>query len=106
MSVVPRPAYYTVSCVHPSALHEALREDERLRRLAGDRLLGVKASASPKSPEERVGLGRLDAEAPERLADEIVTLREEYGLKVLGGCCGTDHRHIEALALRLITGPG
>ena len=100
-AVTPRPAYYTVSCVHPSVLHEALRADERLRRLAGDRLLGIKANASTKSPEERVALGHLDAEAPERLADEIVALREEFGLKVLGGCCGTDHRHIEALARRL-----
>ena len=100
-AVTPRPAYYTVSCVHPSVLHEALRTDERLRRLAGDRLLGIKANASTKSPEERVALGHLDAEAPERLADEIVALREEFGLKVLGGCCGTDHRHIEALARRL-----
>jgi S-methylmethionine-dependent homocysteine/selenocysteine methylase len=100
--VSPRPAYYTVSCVHPSVLHEALRADGRLRRLAGDRLLGIKANASNKSPEERVALGHLDAEAPERLAGEIMALREEFGLKVLGGCCGTDHRHIEALAQRLV----
>ena len=105
-AVTPRPAYYTVSCVHPSALHEALRSDERLRRLAGDRLLGIKANASAKSPEERVELGHLDAEAPDRLADEIVALREESGLRVLGGCCGTDHRHIEALARRLMPGSG
>lgn len=105
-AVAPRPAYYTVSCVHPSALQDALREDGRLRRLAGDRLLGIKANASAKSPEERVALGRLDAEAPERLADEITALREDYGLRVLGGCCGTDQRHIEALALRLAAGRG
>jgi methionine synthase I (cobalamin-dependent) len=72
--------------------------------MAGGPLLGIKANASPKSPEERVALGHLDAEAPERLAEEIMGLREEFGPEVLGGCCGTDHRHIEALARRLVAG--
>lgn len=100
-SVDPRPTYYTVSCVHPSTLEAALQSDEPLRRLAGGRLLGIKANASSRSPEERVSLDHLDAEAPDHLADAILSLRARYGLKVLGGCCGTDHRHIEALARRL-----
>jgi homocysteine S-methyltransferase len=100
-SVTPRPAYYAVNCVHPSVLREALRGDERLRRLAGVRLLGFKANASRRPTEELAGLGYLEAEAPERLADEMVVLRDEFGLKVIGGCCGTDDRHIEALAMRL-----
>ena len=77
---------------------------ERLRRLAGVRLLGFKANASRKPPDELAGLDRLDAEAPERLAAEIVALRDEFGMKVLGGCCGTDDRHIGALAGRLMAG--
>jgi len=47
--------------------------------LAGDCPLGIKANASTKSPEERVALGHLDAEAPERLTDRIVALREAVG---------------------------
>jgi homocysteine S-methyltransferase len=104
--VMPRPAYYAVNCVHPSVLGEALRGDERLRRLGGVRLLGFRSNASRRPPEELEGLDHLEAEAPERLADEMVALREEFGLKVLGGCCGTDDRHIAALAGRLTGGRG
>lgn len=68
------------------------------------RLLGFKANASRRPPKELESLDHLDAEAPERLADEIVALRDEFGLKVLGGCCGTDDRHIAALAERLMAG--
>lgn len=99
--VVPPPVYYSVSCVHPHTVREALRADERLGRLAGERLLGIKANASTKSPQELARLGHLDAEVPGKLAEEIVRLRAEFGLRVLGGCCGTDHRHIEGLAERL-----
>src|SRR5947209_3625123 len=68
-SVMPRPAYHAVNCVHPSVLREALRGDERLRRLAGVRMLGFKANASRRPPEELKSLGHLDAEAPDRLAE-------------------------------------
>jgi homocysteine S-methyltransferase len=103
-SASPRPAYYAVNCVHPSVLREALRSDERLRRLAGVRLLDFKANASRRPPEELEGLDHLEAESPERLADEVVALRDVYGLKVLAGCCGTDDRYIAALADRLSVG--
>ena len=102
--VTPRPVCYTVSCVHPSVLRQALRADEGLGRLAGRRLLGIKANASRKSPEELVELDEVDSEDPERLADEVVDLQAEFGLRVLGGCCGTDHRYIEALADRRAVG--
>lgn len=102
--VAPRPAFYTVSCVHPSVLRQALQADEELRRMAGHRLLGIKANASTKSPEELVKLDHLDSEDPGRLADEVMGLRGEFGLRVLGGCCGTDYRYIEALADRLAAG--
>jgi homocysteine S-methyltransferase len=103
-SVMPRPAYYAVNCVHPSVLRGALRSDGRMRRLAGGRLLGFKANASRRPPEELESLDHLESEAQERLADEIVALRDEFGPKVLGGCCGTDDRHIAALACRLTGG--
>src|SRR3954454_12885124 len=105
-SVSPRPVGFTISCVHPSVLERALRGDDHLRRLAGVRLLGLKANTSLKSPAELVSLGRLDSEDPAQFAAEMVALRDEFGLKLLGGCCGTDHRHIESLAGLLVSGRG
>jgi homocysteine S-methyltransferase len=64
----------------------------------------IQANASRWPPEELEGLDHLEAESPERLADEIVSLRDEFGLTVLGGCCGTDDRHIATLAERLMVG--
>jgi homocysteine S-methyltransferase len=64
----------------------------------------IQANASRRPPEELEGLDQLEAEAPERFADEMVALRDEFGLKVLGGCCGTDDRPIAAFAGRLRLG--
>jgi hypothetical protein len=43
----------------------------------------------------------VDGEPPEALAESILRLRLLFGTKVLGGCCGTDHRHIEQIARRI-----
>ena len=41
----------------------------------------------------------LDEGDPEQLAADYVSLRSRLPqLRVLGGCCGTDHRHIEAMS--------
>ena len=49
-TVTPRPACYTVSCVHPSVLRDALEAAERLRSLAGDRLLGSRPTRPAARP--------------------------------------------------------
>ena len=72
----------------------------RSPRVAG-RVIGLQANTSSKSPEELDGLTALDAEPPEALAESILRLRLLFGTKVLGGCCGTDHRHIEQIAKRI-----
>lgn len=53
-------------------------------------------------PEELDRLDHLDAEAAETFADAMRGLRRDYGLRVLGGCCGTNDRHIRAVARRLV----
>jgi homocysteine S-methyltransferase len=50
------------------------------------------------SPEELDGLEELDGSEPETLAGELLALHLKFGIKILGGCCGTDQRHIELLA--------
>ena len=34
----------------------------------------------------------------ERFADEMWQIHRDFGLRVLGGCCGTDDRHMRALS--------
>ncbi len=68
--------------------------------LASARVLGLQANTSAKSPEELDGSPILECEDPELFATRMMHLRIEFGTRVMGGCCGTDARHIFALARR------
>jgi len=88
------PAYYMVNCAHPSHFDHALSQGSRWL----ERIHGVRANASKKSHAELDDADTLDAGDPTELGDDYRTLRERLGnLTVLGGCCGTDHRHVEAI---------
>ena len=49
------------------------------------------------------GLEQLDGSEPDKFADELLDLHLQFGIKVIGGCCGTDHNHIEAIAAQFQT---
>jgi homocysteine S-methyltransferase len=96
----PTPLFYSISCVHPSIAARALR-DEASSELVGRRLLGFKANASSLSTRELVGLDHVEGDDPGRFAAGMWEIHENFGLPVLGGCCGTDDRHMRALAARI-----
>jgi homocysteine S-methyltransferase len=56
------------------------------------------------SPEELVRLDHPEGDDPDLFAAEMWSLHEDFGLRILGGCCGTDDRHIRALAARMAPG--
>jgi homocysteine S-methyltransferase len=85
-------AYFMVNCAHPTHFVETLEGDwvKRLR--------GVRANASKKSHAELDEAEELDEGDPAELAAAYVDLRSRLPeLSVVGGCCGTDHRHIDAI---------
>lgn len=89
------PAYYMVNCAHPSHFAEALAADAPWVR----RLGGLRANASRLSHAELDNAPELDTGNPAELGAEHRALAARLPrLAVLGGCCGTDHRHIEAIA--------
>lgn len=100
-AVSPRPLFYLVNCVHPTVFEAALGSAAAQVRHLNDRIIGLQANASAKSPDELEGLSYLDADPPEVLADGMARVHRRFGTKVLGGCCGTDHRHIEWIARRV-----
>ncbi|MCX6543444.1 MAG: homocysteine S-methyltransferase family protein [Acidobacteria bacterium] len=100
--VAPRPLGYLVNCVHSSVLESALGAPAGRRALDSGRLLGLQANTSSRSPEELEGSQELAGEAPEAFASGMCSLRKQFGLRVLGGCCGTDGGHIAALARGLM----
>jgi homocysteine S-methyltransferase len=98
------PAGYCLNCVHHSTAARAL---EQAPKDALSRILGLQANTSAKSHQELDGSATLHTEDPDVFADGMADLHRRFGLKILGGCCGTDDRHIQALAGRIskIQGP-
>jgi homocysteine S-methyltransferase len=94
------PAGYLINCVHPSVYEAAIGAVASRDSLVTARMLGLQANTSVKSPEELDGSSQLECEDPELFATRMMHLRLEFGTRVMGGCCGTDARHIFALARR------
>lgn len=87
------PAYYMVNCAHPSHFSHALEDADWMRRLRG-----IRANASRRSHAELDESTELDIGNPAELGADYARLRQRFPwINVLGGCCGTDHRHIEAI---------
>jgi S-methylmethionine-dependent homocysteine/selenocysteine methylase len=88
------PAYYMINCAHPSHVARALEESGAWR----ERILGLRANASTKSHAELDASAEIDAGDPHDVAAGYRALRANLPrLSVLGGCCGTDYRHLEAI---------
>jgi homocysteine S-methyltransferase len=89
------PVYYMINCAHPTHFEHVLSNLGPLAR----RVRGLRANASKRSHAELDASTSLDIGNPHELGQEYVQLRQYLpALTVLGGCCGTDHRHIEAIA--------
>jgi S-methylmethionine-dependent homocysteine/selenocysteine methylase len=93
------PAYFMVNCAHPT--HFAGVFDGPWR----ERIVGIRANASRMSHEELDAATELDDGDPDELAAQYVQLREALpNANVLGGCCGTDERHVAAIAAACVRG--
>ncbi|CAN5411177.1 homocysteine S-methyltransferase family protein [soil metagenome] len=96
------PAYYMINCAHPTHFEGALERGESWL----SRVYGVKANASAKSHAELDESTTLDAGDPADLGRRYRALLEVYpSIRVLGGCCGTDHRHVAAIGEACVKSP-
>jgi S-methylmethionine-dependent homocysteine/selenocysteine methylase len=87
-------AYFMINCAHPTHFESVLEEGAPW---AG-RIRGLRANASTKSHAELDESDELDEGDPADLGPRYADLREVLpNLNVLGGCCGTDHRHVAAV---------
>ncbi len=94
------PASYAVNCVHTSVFSTAYSAIHDRNPMAAERVLGIDANTSAKSPEELDGLSEIDTEAPEDFGRNVSALHDQFGISYLGGCCGSSTEHIAALAER------
>ena len=89
------PAYYMINCAHPTHFEGVLDEKQPWVQ----RLRGLRANASRQSHAELNESPTLDTGDPVELGREYAVLKRRLPrLNVMGGCCGTDHRHVEQIA--------
>lgn len=91
------PAYYMINCAHPTHFSNVMNGSEPWTH----RIRGLRANASTMSHAELNDSPTLDSGNPEQLSDEYAALKKQQlqSLTVFGGCCGTDHRHVEQMAI-------
>jgi homocysteine S-methyltransferase len=87
--------YYMINCAHPTHFFGVIEQGADHRQ----RIVGIRANASKKSHAELDASDELDAGDPDELAARYRELAELMPqLTVVGGCCGTDERHVAAVA--------
>ncbi|MEM9083974.1 MAG: homocysteine S-methyltransferase family protein, partial [Planctomycetota bacterium] len=87
-------AYFGINCAHPEHFDEELSAGHSWR----DRVRSIRGNASRCSHEELDHAEELDEGNPEEYGTQLADLHARFpNLNILGGCCGTDHRHVGAI---------
>jgi homocysteine S-methyltransferase len=89
------PAYYMINCAHPTHFHHVLDAGGAWTK----RIRGLRANSSCLSHAELDNAPELDIGNPLELAGQYADLVRRFPhINVLGGCCGTDHRHVDCIS--------
>lgn len=95
------PAYFMINCAHPTHFISALE----MKAPWVNRIRALRANASAKSHAELDAAEELDDGSPVELGAQYATLVQQMPhLTIFGGCCGTDHRHVEAICRAVTSG--
>ena len=88
--VSPTPAGYMVNCAYPSFLEPGSQPAPVFSRL-----VGFQANASSMDHSQLDDSDHVQADQVSDWGDRMVVLNREYGVKILGGCCGTGRAHLD-----------
>ncbi len=89
------PAYYMVNCTHPVDFTPAFETPGAWVK----RVCGLRANASSLEHGTLCQLGRLEEGNPVELGQQMADMARRFPhINVWGGCCGTDHVHIDEIA--------
>lgn len=86
------PTGYMINCVYPTFLH-AEKQDPALFQ----RLIGIQANASSKNHQQLDGASTLQQDPLPDWGKNMLQLHHKFAMKILGGCCGTDHTYLQFL---------
>jgi S-methylmethionine-dependent homocysteine/selenocysteine methylase len=93
------PIGYMVNCVYPTFI----RADEQPPALF-TRLIGIQANSSSKDHAQLDGAEELQQDPLPDWGAGMLRLNRDFGVKILGGCCGTDHTYLRYLTESLRRG--
>lgn len=98
---INKPVCYMANCVHPRFVKMALTQPFNQAPEVRSRFCGIQANAAPMTFEELDASPVLLTSAPQELAEEMMQLAAFGQIRIWGGCCGTDSRHMECIAKSL-----
>jgi S-methylmethionine-dependent homocysteine/selenocysteine methylase len=89
------PAYYMINCAHPTHFDHVLDAGGAWTK----RIRGIRANSSRLSHAELDNAPELDIGDPLELGGQYAEIKRRFPhINVLGGCCGTDHRHVDCIS--------
>jgi homocysteine S-methyltransferase len=88
----PAPVGYMINCAYPTFL-----DLEELTPSTWARIIGFQANASSLDHSELDSACELQADDVDDWSACMVDLNQKYGVKILGGCCGTAGRHLHSI---------
>ena len=90
------PIGYMINCAYPSFLKAHEQSEAVLKRL-----LGFQANASSLDHDKLDGAVALQSDSLEDWGNRMIALNKIHGIKILGGCCGTDVNHLKYIVNQL-----
>lgn len=101
-NTVNKPVCYMANCVHPSIVYTALSHSFNDTKFVKERFKGIQANTSPLSYSVLDGSLDLKCSEPEDFSNDMIKLSSIGAFQIWGGCCGTDSRHMECIARKLV----
>lgn len=89
------PTGYYVNCTHPQFLLDSYKTDTL------ERLTGIQANGSSKDVRLLDGAEKTEADPISHWAEAMHQLRQQQGIQIMGGCCGTTTEHMKAIISQL-----
>lgn len=87
-----KPLGYLITCTHASNIAKLADAHDEYKCI-----IGVQTNGSNLSLKELNAVGKPLADPPEQFAGDLMRLREQFNLKIVGGCCGTSRLHLQAI---------
>jgi homocysteine S-methyltransferase len=91
------PLGYMVNCAYPTFLCPETQPVE-----VYSRLIGYQANASSMDASDLEGADVTHEDSVEDWGDQMIQMNRQYGVSILGGCCGTTDRHLKYIADRAL----